>query len=78
MFLKHRKRTDHIKTAIYLSGSDKLGKQIKFAEKKDFSIIIICGADELKNNNITLKHLESKTQITIERDKCGSKIKEYL
>ncbi|MBN2534602.1 MAG: histidine--tRNA ligase [Spirochaetales bacterium] len=67
----------HVKTSIYFSAHDKLGKQLKFAEKKGYSLVIILGVDELKENKITIKYLDSTTQVTVKRDECAGKIKEF-
>ncbi|MBN2441174.1 MAG: histidine--tRNA ligase [Spirochaetales bacterium] len=71
-------RSENIRTAVYFSGNDKLGQQLKFAEKKGFSIALILGIDELKENKITIKHLDSKTQVTVDRNEYIDKVKEFL
>jgi histidyl-tRNA synthetase len=73
-----RLRAENLSTVMYFSGNDKLGKQLKFAQKKGFSIVLIMGIDELKENKITLKHMDSKEQITIDRERLVDKVKEYL
>jgi histidyl-tRNA synthetase len=71
-------RAEKISTVLYFSGDDKLGKQLKFAQRKGFTLVLIMGVDELKENKITLKHMDSKKQVTIDRDKLVEKVKEYL
>jgi len=71
-------RTEQIRASLYFSDQDKLGKQIKYAERKGFSVIIILGEDEIKENKVTMKHLDSKTQMTVDRDQLVQKVKEIL
>jgi histidyl-tRNA synthetase len=76
--LSEELRKANIANTIYLSPDHKLGKQIRFAEKKGFSVLLILGEDELKKGKVTIKHLDSRTQIQVERGLCIEKIKELL
>jgi histidyl-tRNA synthetase len=42
--------------------SEKLGKQIKYADNLGISYLAIIGTDEAKNNQITLKNLATTEQ----------------
>ncbi len=57
-------RKNNIASIIY-PVEEKLGKQIKYADKLDIKYIGIIGEDEAKNNSITLKNLETKEQKTL-------------
>ncbi|MBU1130332.1 histidine--tRNA ligase [Patescibacteria group bacterium] len=61
-------RKNKISTLLY-PYQDKLSKQIKYASKKDIPYIAILGPDEIKNNTITLKNLNTRTQQTISKEK---------
>lgn len=57
-------RNEGITTDIYPNSSDKLGKQMKYANDKQIPYVLILGPDEVKNNVISLKNMqtgESKT-----------------
>ncbi|MDP4010874.1 MAG: His/Gly/Thr/Pro-type tRNA ligase C-terminal domain-containing protein, partial [Candidatus Roizmanbacteria bacterium] len=59
-----RLRDEGITTDIYPNSSDKLGKQMKYANDKQIPFVLILGPDEVKNGVISLKNMqtgESKT-----------------
>lgn len=58
-------RDNNISSIIY-SNNDKLGKQIKYALNLSIPYLAIIGTDEAKNNQITLKNLETSEQKTIQ------------
>ena len=49
---------------IYL-GSEKLAKQLKFADKKGIPLVIIQGPDEIAKNEATIKRMETGKQKTL-------------
>lgn len=71
-------RENNIRNFIYFSPEDKLGKQLKFAEKKGASLAIVLGADELAEKEISIKDLKNRKQIKIRQDELISKLKEFL
>jgi len=59
-----RLRDEGITTDIYPNSSDKLGKQMKYANDKQIPYVLILGPDEVKNGVVSLKNMqtgESKT-----------------
>ena len=44
----------------------KLGKQLRYAERKGYRWVLIAGADELKAGKVGLKDLESGAQRSLE------------
>ena len=57
-------RDEGITTDIYPNSSDKLGKQMKYANDKQIPYVLILGPDEVKNGVVSLKNMqtgESKT-----------------
>jgi len=65
---------NNINSEIYLSA-DKLGDQIKYALSKGCKYLIIYGPDEKQKGIITLKNLETKEQIEINKEKIIEAIK---
>jgi len=53
----------------------KLAKQIKYAEKKNCSHVILIGEDEVKNQTFTLKNLKSQEQETLDLESLVMKLK---
>ena len=60
-------RDQNISSIVY-PDADKLGKQIKYATSLNIPYLAIIGTDEAKNNQITLKNLETTEQKTISFD----------
>lgn len=61
-------RQNEINAELYLDQNTKLEKQIKYADKKQIPYVIILGQDEIKNNVVTLKSLQSKEQKRVSMD----------
>jgi len=61
-------RDNNISSIIY-PDSDKLGKQIKYALNLGVPYLVIIGTDEAKNNQITLKNLNTSEQTVISLQK---------
>jgi len=57
---------------MFLNPDQKFGKQISLAEKKGFKHILICGPDELTKGIVSLKNLELRSQIEIQRSELVS------
>jgi len=55
-------RQANIKTELYPDNTDKIGKQFKYADKKNIPYVIIIGEEEAKNNQVSLKNLETGDQ----------------
>lgn len=55
-------RKDNINTELYPDQNAKLEKQLKYADKKQIPYAIIIGQDEVDNNIVTLKNLQTKEQ----------------
>ena len=48
--------------------NQKINKKVKYADKLNIKYVIIIGEDEIKNNVITLKNMETGEQITTNLD----------
>lgn len=68
-------RNENINTEVYLDKNAKLEKQLKYADQKGIPHAVIIGPDESKNNSVTLKNLNTKTQKTIPEDKLAEELK---
>ena len=56
-------RDSGINTELYPDSTAKLDKQLKYADKKGIPYVVIIGPEEIENNNVVLKNLETKEQI---------------
>jgi len=68
-------RENKIKTEFYPDKA-KLGKQIQYADKKGIPFVVIVGEQEIKNQNYTIKNLDSGQQIILNLDKLIETLKE--
>ena len=63
--LAQRLRADGLRTDLY-AGRGKLGKQLKYADRRAIQVAVIRGADERAAGRVTVKHLASGEQVTID------------
>tara|TARA_B100002051_G_scaffold226962_1_gene222832 strand:- start:109 stop:1494 length:1386 start_codon:yes stop_codon:yes gene_type:complete len=71
-------RDNNINSEIYLDANKNMKKQLAYADKKSFSLAIICGKDEIDQNKVTIKKLKSEDknkQFTISRENLINEIK---
>jgi len=57
---------------------DKLGKQFKYADRLDIPVAVILGPDELKNNQVAVKNLKSREQVSVDQADMLAQIKKFL
>jgi histidyl-tRNA synthetase len=67
-------REGGITVAVYPS-TDKLRKQLKYADRIGSRIVIITGPDEVAQNQVTVKDLRKRTQHTLPRREAGAFIR---
>lgn len=67
----------NVNSEIYFSP-EKLSKQFKYAEKKSIPFVIIRGPDEKKQNEITIKVMQSGKQKTVPLNQLISYINGYV
>lgn len=65
-----------INTEIYFQP-DKIGKQIKYADKKSIPFIVFCGPDEVKNNEVKIKMMNMGKEKVIPRNQVVSYLKGF-
>ena len=56
----------------------KIGNMFKRAEKKQTKLAIIIGEEEIKNESVIIKNMETKEQITVSLEELGNKVDEIL
>lgn len=70
-------RESGIKTELY-SEQHKLGKQMKFANKKGFSLVVIAGESEFSVGNVVIRSLSDGNEYTVAKEDLVNKVKELL
>ncbi|MBP9702616.1 histidine--tRNA ligase [Candidatus Woesebacteria bacterium] len=58
-------RSSGINTELYPDASDKLEKQLKYADKKGISYALVLGQDEIDQGVVNLKNLSTREQRTL-------------
>ena len=75
-------RDNYINSEIFLDSKKNLGKQLTYANKKGCPIAVICGEDEFRDNNITLKNLlgvkGENNQATFSKENLINEIKKFI
>jgi histidyl-tRNA synthetase len=75
-------RENNINSEIFLDSKKNLGKQLTYANKRECPVAIICGDNEFKENNITLKNLlgviGENNQFTIPKENLIDEIKKFI
>lgn len=67
-------RTAGISTEVYLNDK-KIKAKFKYADKLNIPYVVIIGEDEISNNVVTLKNMETGEQETLDIEKVIEKIK---
>ncbi len=67
-------RKNDINAEVYLENK-KIKTKFKYADKLSIPFVIVIGEDEIKNNTVTLKNMESGNQETISLEEVINKIK---
>jgi histidyl-tRNA synthetase len=57
-------RQNNLNTFFY-PNPDKIAKQFKYADSQKIPFVVIIGSDEAKNNQVTLKNMQTREQKTI-------------
>jgi len=67
-------RKENIETEVYLEDK-KIKAKFKYADKLSIPYVIVIGEEEIENNTVTLKNMETGEQETITLEKVIKKIK---
>ena len=65
------------RVVVYPEG-DKLGKQFKFADRLGIPLAVICGPEELTNNQVAIKNLKTREQVVVARQTLLEQIRNFL
>lgn len=65
------------RVALY-PEADRLGKQFKYADKLNIPVAVIIGPDELKNDQVAVKNLKTREQVTVDRMALLAQIEKFL
>ena len=65
-------------TVVLYPDPDKLGKQFKFASKQSIPVAVVLGPDEIKNNQVAIKNLQTREQVIVKREELMAQIKDFL
>ena len=75
-------RDNNINSEIFLDSKKNLGKQLTYANKRSLPLAIICGENEFRNGDITIKNLLAKkgeeNQITVKKENLIYEVKKYI
>lgn len=78
IYISNNLRKNDISNCVYLGESQKLKKQLDFANKKGYPLVLIAGETEIDSNMITIKNMKEKTEQTVSINDYVSIIKEML
>ena len=75
-------RSNGVNSEIYLDSKKNLSSQLKYANKRELPLAIICGEDEFKKENVTIKNLLAKkgekNQTTVKKENLINEVKKYV
>ena len=75
-------RDNNINSEIFLDSKKNLRKQLTYANVRNLPLAIICGENEFRNGNITIKNLLAKkgeeNQITVKKENLIYEVKKYI
>lgn len=66
-----------LRVVIY-PEADKLGKQFKYADRLDIPVAVVLGPDEIQNDQVAVKNLKTREQVSVDRDELVSQIKQFI
>jgi histidyl-tRNA synthetase len=70
-------RRSSLRVFVY-PDPDKIGKQLKYAESRGIPCVAMLGENEIARNEVTIKHLASRAQVTHAQERAGDAVKELL
>ena len=74
-------RDNNINAEVFLNTKKNLGKQLDLANKRQLSVAIICGENELKDNTITIKNLKGvkgQNSQTVPKEKLIDEVRKFI
>ncbi len=77
MSIANKIRSYNFKTEVYLEEKS-LAQQMKYASKKGFKVVLIANEEEMNENSIIIRNLESGKQEKIQIDSIINSLNDYL
>ena len=71
-------RNNGFYTEIFFDFKKSLSRQFKYANSKKIPVTLVLGPDEIESNKVTIKFMETKEQITVNREDLIEKLKYYF
>ncbi|MBU0974073.1 histidine--tRNA ligase [Patescibacteria group bacterium] len=68
-------RQAEVKTELYPDITDKIGKQFKYADKKKIPYAIVIGEEEVAQNKVSLKNLQTRDQEMLSMEEVINKLR---
>ncbi len=65
-------------SVLLYPGFERTGKQLSYADKLGIPLAILCGSTEAEKNNVTIKNLKTREQITVSLKKAAATIRKVL
>ncbi len=75
LIIANQLRKNNISTILYSVPTEKLDKQLKYANKKSIPYVVIIGPEEVKNNVVKLKDMKTGEQQTLTIEELVKKLK---
>jgi histidyl-tRNA synthetase len=66
-----------LRVVIY-PEADKLGKQFKYADRLDIPVAVVLGPDEIQNDQVAVKNLKTREQVSVKRADMLVQIEKFL
>lgn len=76
--ITHALRKQGVKAELYLIEDEKIGKQVKYADKKNIPYTLVYGLDEHKEKTVILKNMNTGEQQKIKKTTFLQSPKQYL
>jgi len=77
LIISDKIRKEGYRVVLY-PDADKLGKQFKFADRLGVPVAVILGPDEISNEQVAVKNLKTREQVTVGRGEMLDQIKDFL
>lgn len=66
-------RSENVIAELYPDDA-KMGKQMKYADKRDIPFVVLAGDEEMAQKKFTLKHMKSGEQLVLNLDELIAKL----
>lgn len=70
-------RSAGLRTVVY-PEVDKMGRQLKYADRMDIPVAVILGPDELAEGKVAVKNLKTREQVVVAREEMAGQVEKFL